>query len=285
MRCLLVFFFFCVYSAGLSAETLSITDGTTTGIKDPGRFVWTDLVSADPERAAGFYRKLFGWDISQYDENYLVIRHLDRPIGGITRNQDRSDTGVRDRWISYISTTDLDQSHNRLLQSGASTILEPIAVKDRGEFGIYIGPDGAVFGVINSADGDPEERGADIGDWIWIELWSNNPARSAEFYGQLGYEIERNWASSNEEDNLLTAGGFARGGIVEGDPRQKRSAWLLYVRVADVAATVARAVELGGSQVVLDGESHNNGDIALIMDPGGSVIAVFRYVDPEGTAQ
>ena len=285
MRPLLVFYFCCVYTVGLSAATLSITDGTNTGVKNPGRFVWSDLVSADPERAAGFYRELFGWNFNQYDENYSVIRHLDRPIGGITRNQNKSDASVRDRWISYISTDDLDQSHNLLLQSGASTILEPITIKDRGELGVYVGPDGAVFGVIEAADGDPEERGADIGDWIWIELWSNNPARSAEFYGQLGYEIERNWASANEDDKLLTAGGFARGGIVEGDPRQEQSAWLLYVRVADVAATVARAVELGGAQVVLDGESNNNGDIALIRDPGGSVIAVFRYVNPDGAAQ
>ena len=75
------------------------------------------------------------------------------------------------------------------------------------------------------------------------------------------------------------------GGIVEGHPQQKRSGWLLYVRVEDVGPVLERAEELGGRALRLEGELQANGDVALIQDPGGAVIAVYRYTEPASDAE
>jgi len=191
---LIALLFFCA-TVGLSvhADTLSITDGRQ-GEKYPGKFIWTDLVSSDPQTAADFYGQLFNWQVTPYDEDYLVIRNHGRPIGGVARNQAQGDD-VRTQWISYLSTSDIASAHELLMSAGAEAVLEPMTVKERGEFGIYAGPDGGVFGVLDSVDGDPEERGADLGDWIWIELWSKNPRAAADFYDELGFSVARNWAS------------------------------------------------------------------------------------------
>ena len=277
---LLFLLLFCVSA---SADTLSITDGVERE-RHPGKFIWTDLVSSSPQDAADFYSQLFGWQISPFDDDYLVIRNHGRPIGGIAQNEAEGDDS-RTQWISYLSSTDIEKAHELLMSAGAEAILEPMTVKERGEFGIYIGPDGGVFGVLNAQDGDPEERGADLGDWIWIELWSKRPQVAADFYEDLGFSVARNWASDNENDRLLVAGEYARGGIVEGHPEQKNSAWLLYVRVADVEETLERASKLGGEAVVLDGEVNSNGEIALVQDPTGGIVAIYQYPEFEEAAE
>ncbi|MBO7004622.1 MAG: VOC family protein [Pseudomonadales bacterium] len=269
---LLIVTLFCVSA---NADTLSITDGVERE-RHPGKFIWTDLVSSNPQDAADFYSQLFGWQINPFDDDYLVIRNHGRPIGGIALNEADGEE-VRTQWISYLSSRDIDAAHERLMSAGAEAILDPMTVSGRGKFGIYAGPDGGLFGVLTAQDGDPEERGADLGDWIWIELWSKRPQVAAEFYEGLGFSVARNWASANENDRLLVAGDYARGGIVEGHPEQKHSAWLLYVRVADVDETLARAGRLGGEVVVLDGEVNSNGEIALVQDPTGGIVAIYQY--------
>lgn len=271
--------FLLIFSVASHADTLSITDGLK-GEKYPGKFIWTDLVTTDPERAAEFYSALFGWQISAYDEDYQVVRNQGRLIGGMARNQAEGDD-VRSRWISFVSSQNFDATHEKLIAAGAEVVLEPTVVRERGELGIYMGPDGGVFGVLDSAEGDPQERGAGLGDWIWIELWSKDPAKSADFYDDLGYSVTRNWASPNDNDRLLVAGEYARGGIVEGHPEQKQSAWLLYVRVAEVEATLARAGELGGQVMVLQGDANSTGNVALVQDPTGGVVAVYQHAEVE----
>lgn len=278
----LIFLILLSISMTAPADTLSITDGQQ-GEKYPGKFIWTDLVSTEPSIAADFYQQVFGWQVTAYDEDYLVIRNQGRLIGGIAKNQAEGDE-VRTQWISYLSTSDVDGSHELLVSAGAEAVLEPIEVDGRGKFGIYVGPDGGVFGVLDAADGDPEERGAGIGDWIWIELWSKRPEVAAGFYEDLGYSVARNWASDNENDKLLVAGDYARGGIVEGHPKQKNSAWLLYIRVADVTGTLELAKANGGEVVLLEGEFNSSGEIALISDPTGGIVAVYQYPDQEEIA-
>ncbi len=274
--------FLVLFFASAQADTLSITDGTE-GERYPGKFIWTDLVSTDIDAAAAFYGQLFGWQISPYDENYRVIRNQGQLIGGISRNA--ADNAERSHWISYVSIGDVDAAHTRLIEAGATPVVEPLTIEGRGQFGIYHGPDGAVFGVLDAEQGDPPERGADIGDWIWIELWSKRPQLAAAFYDDLGYTVARNWASANEADQLLVAGDYARAGIVEGHPEQKRSGWLLYVRVADIAATLSRAKSLGGKPLQLSGDANPNGDIAIVQDPTGGVVALYQYtVQPESLA-
>ena len=46
-------------------------------------------------------------------------------------------------------------------------------------------PQGAVFSLINTVNGDPETQQTDNG-WIWQEVWSDNPEQSKAFYQSLG---------------------------------------------------------------------------------------------------
>jgi len=51
-------------------------------------------------------------------------------------------------------------------------------------------------------------------------------------------------------------------------------AWLIYITVADLDASIARVKELGGA--VLDGPREMGGRMCVIRDPAGAVCALFQ---------
>ena len=261
-----------------SAETVAITDQHSDQ-KYPGKFVWTDLLTTDPDKAAGFYEHVFGWKPSRVDEDYLILSNHGRRIAGIARNQAQLASNESNQWISFISTSDVKKSHEHLLKSDAQVVAGPVRVEGRGDIGIYVAPDAAVFGIINSSSGDPEELGADINDWIWIELWSIDTRAAADFYEFLGYSVEDNWMSDDEDDLLLADGEIARAGLVKGHESQTKSIWLPYIRVASLEETIALTNKQGGKYHVLEGEAHNTGKIALVSDPTGGLVAIFEAAE------
>src|SRR4029450_6587267 len=52
----------------------------------PRALTWNDLVTPDPERAADFYGRVFGWTTEEIPDagGYRVIKNGDRSQGGLT---------------------------------------------------------------------------------------------------------------------------------------------------------------------------------------------------------
>lgn len=176
----------------------------------------------------------------------------------------------------------MKETHEELLKSGAQVVVGPVMVDGRGEIGIYVAPDAAVFGIIDSSTGDPEERGAGINDWVWIVLWSTDTRAAADFYEFLGYDVQDNWTTENEDDLLLVDGEIARAGLVRGHESQTKSIWLPYVRVSSLEQTINLANAQGGKHHILEGDDHSAEKIALISDPTGGLVAIFEAAEAQG---
>jgi predicted enzyme related to lactoylglutathione lyase len=259
----------------LYAESFAITDKPTK-LKFPGKFVWLDLLTTDIQTAAAFYESVFGWKASSVDEDYILLSNNGRRIAGIVKNKFQLKDNERNQWISFVSTVDTKKAHLKLVEAGAQVVAGPMPIDGRGNIGVYVAPDSAVFGIINSTSGDPEERRAGLNDWVWNELWSTNTGAAAEFYKNLGYEVVDNWNSDNGQDLLLATDEIARAGLVEGHESQTKSIWLAYILVSNVDSIVARSEEAGGETHILEGKANNVGKIALVSDPTGGMVAVFE---------
>ena len=95
----------------------------------------------------------------------------------------------------------------------------------RGEQAVFADPEGALFGVVKSSAGDPEDFLAEPGDWIWIQLLSRNAGKAAEFYRKVaGYEVIENAASNRVSDYVLSSKGYARATVRTIPARQQESA-------------------------------------------------------------
>jgi predicted enzyme related to lactoylglutathione lyase len=158
----------------------------------------------------------------------------------------------------------------------------------RGTAALFTDPEGAIFGAITSATGDPDDYLGEINEWLWLELWADDVSRMAEFYkASIGYEVVSGAVPGEDTGGTtgartgvhLVSGGLARAGILA-KPAKVQTAWLPYVRVQSVVDTVARARAAGG-RIVLEPTRAHGTNVALIEDPTGAPVAVAEWT-PKG---
>jgi len=245
----------------------------------PGKFVWADLVTDNALVAQKFYSELFGWKFYDYG-NYLVGHSDDRPLCGMfQRPRPKDKPEAKPRWFGYISVGNVEKARRAVTQAGGRVLAEPKKLPKRGEQAVFADPEGAVFGVVKSSSGDLEDFLAEPGDWIWIQLLSRDARKAAEFYRAVsGYEIVENTKSNRVSDYVLTSEGYARGTIrtIRNPETKAQPTWLPFVRVKNLAESVALAKQLGGTVVIEPKPELLEGKVAVIADPTGAAIGILE---------
>jgi uncharacterized protein len=272
-------------STAISAETARywppITD-PPTDVRDPGRFVWVELLTLDVGTAAQFYGKVFGWTFQTYGpkddlKTYTLVLSGDTPIGGMVYVLPREPAKYpTSRWVGLISVGDVAATAALVEKQGGKVVVTPRKAGNRGTEALFTDPEGGMFGVIDSATGDPEDYLAADDQWLWAELWADDAAKMAAFYKGIGpYEVHDGATSGEASGFQLWSGGYARAGILP-KPAKVPTTWLPYIRVKSVADTVARAGEAGGKIVMQPTRMHGT-SIAVILDPTGAPFAVAEW--------
>ena len=136
-----------------------------------------------------------------------------------------------------------------------------------------------------------KERASDRGSFIWYELMSPDPEGSKAFYDSV---VDWNIGEGVPEYNGYrmigrSDGGFAGGLLPLTDEMQQhgaRPAWLGYIYVEDVDATVASIERAGGKALMPAFEVPNVGRVAMVADPQGAPFYIMKPIppanDPEG---
>jgi predicted enzyme related to lactoylglutathione lyase len=127
-----------------------------------------------------------------------------------------------------------------------------------------------------------------IGEFVWRDLTVSDASGVRDFYKEVvGWDTVDHPMPAPAEggepynDYVLQTpegpgGGDAVAGVchARGSNANVPPAWLLYVRVADLEASVETAKKLGGE--VLDGpRSMGNGRLAVVRDPAGAVLGLW----------
>lgn len=117
-----------------------------------GTLHWTELNTADPERAAAFYRAVLGWHVEAVPmssgEVYHVATRGDGPVAGIYTMQGPAFAGMPDHWLSYFTVDDADRAAAAVGAAGGSVIRAPFDVPEVGRFVIVRDAGGAVMGLV-----------------------------------------------------------------------------------------------------------------------------------------
>ena len=246
----------------------------------PGKFIWADLVTDDVLKARSFYGELFGWQFWGVG-SYTMAVNNDVAIGGMFQKpRPANDPKAKPRWFGYISVPNVAKAQRAATSGGARVLAPPQDFPKRGEQAVFADPEGAIFGVMKSSSGDPEDFLADPGDWIWIQLLSRDAPKAAGFYRAVaGYEVVQNTAANRLNDYVLTSKGFARATVrtLVTTREDIRPTWLPYIRVKSVNETVAKAKELGGTVLIEPKSDVLQGGIAVIADPTGAAIGVMEW--------
>jgi predicted enzyme related to lactoylglutathione lyase len=256
----------------------SLTSGITNP-RLPGKFVWADLVTDDMPAAQKFYGALFGWTFQDYG-GYVVAKNDDRPLAGMFYRPRPADNSAKPRWFGYLSVPNVRRAVKAATDAGGKVLAPPKEIPKRGEQAVFADPEGAVFGVVKSSSGDPEDFLADPGDWIWIELLSRDARTAADFYKTVGgYEVIENTSSNRLSDYVLASEDYARATVLTLPPgrEQVKPTWLLFVRVKNVAESVALAKQLGGKVLVEPKPELLDGHVAVVADPTGAAVGILEW--------
>jgi len=254
---------------------------TPTSNYVPGKWVWAELFAENTAVAVEFYGKAFGWTFQPWHAghgpDYTLAFSDGDPVGGMLQREHTYQKEKGSRWIGIISVADVKAAAHYAVNHGGKVIVPPRVLAGRGEVALLADPEGAPFGVMRSSSGDPPDFQAEDRQWMWIELWSKDPAAMAQFYsGLAGYEIESTERPDGRKDYFLATGGYVRCSIIPSPAPSLPTAWLPYLRVDDVKAAAAQVVQAGGRVVLAPDPSVREGRVALVVDPAGAPIGLAQ---------
>lgn len=113
------------------------------------------------------------------------------------------------------------------------------------------------------------------GSIVFVEIPVRRLARAADFYaGLFGWTFE---VEEEADSWYFTSGGAGPMGRITTRRPTAGQGILVFVAVDDIRTTVKRAIELGGGTGEQPTQVHPDvGDYAVLIDPDGTHIGVFR---------
>lgn len=243
-----------------------------------GYFVWTELLTRDPAAAIDDYTKLLGWTTQPFpgaEPPYTMWSNAGRPFGGLMALPDDAESGPC--WLPYVGVLDVDAAVVRAEEEGASLQLPPTEIPGAGRFAVLADPWAASFAVYRTPAEVPAPPAAGVGDFCWRELATGDIERALDFYGALF-----GWTRGARHDmgelgpyQLFEHHGQLAGGICLASTETPPS-WTNYVRVADLAATLDKAIA-GGATILVPPMAVPGGDtIAVCADRQGAIFALLQ---------
>lgn len=248
-----------------------------------GRFLWFELLAADPAAAKPFYTALTGWvshDSQGGDIPYTEFENGETSVAGmLALPAEAKAGGAQSAWLGHIGHPDVDAAVARAVELGA-TVMAPVReIPTVGRFAVLRDPQGATFaiytpeGEASGHDGKPE-----VGEFSWKELITTDHTAAFEFYSELF-----GWKKLDAMD-MGPAGIYQLygrteelplGGMMTKTPDMPMPpSWVHYIRVPDVHAAAEQVKQLGG-QVAMGPHEVPGGDYILLgVDPQGAHFAL-----------
>jgi len=249
----------------------------------PGKFIWFDCVTDDPYASKAFYGAMFGWDFHSIGSGagrYTLIENRGRNIGGLHFRPRYNAQARGSRWISLMSVADPAQAARYVEARGGKVVVAPTPFAGRGTHALFRDDDGALFGVLKSDTGDPPDGPVTTGEFLWVDLFTRDPAKAGEFYrGLAAFDVSVKGTAPELVRVVLATGGIARASLIALPKEAAESGWLPFVQVDDVAAAVRQATALGGTILLAPRPDLLNGHVAVIADPHGGVLGVVNRIE------
>lgn len=250
---------------------------------------WIDLGSPDTGASATFYTSLFGWEYQSAgpDSGGYGFFTLDgKSVGAVGP---LFEEGAHAAWTVYFDTPDADDTAKAVEAAGGTVRVPPADVFSEGRMAAFTDPTGAEFAVWQP--GDTKGLGAvnGVNTLAWTELYTSDAEAAKRFYADVF-----GWISTDNDMGggmvyttvKPAAGGdnADQGGVMQISPEMAAAGlsprWGIYFEVADCDATVAKAVELGGTVLMGPETMENVGRLAQMIDPHGAAFAVIASAMP-----
>jgi uncharacterized protein len=241
-----------------------------------GTVAWVDLSTPDVDGAAAFYAGLLGWTVSS-DETpmgrYVIGSIPAGPVAGLLAPSPE-DAAQPPAWTVVLRVESASEAFDRAQRLGATGLQPPMEIPGGARIAVVADPAAATVALMETRD-DPPLAWGDAGAVVWVETHSRDVGASGCFYAELlGWEQEPEIDGYRvfRHDSGQVAGLMAVPAAV---PDHVPSYWLVYFAVSDLAQSVERVGQLGGTVVVPTKEVADM-RFAVAEDPFGATFALLE---------
>jgi predicted enzyme related to lactoylglutathione lyase len=201
---------------------------------------WMDVVSTDLPTSALFYKRVFGWQLSEpWDHHGGNYRMLTRDGHYLAGAEQITPAKGAPRWTVFVVTEDMQGLIRAAVADGGAVTFAPEPLGQLGTVAMITDPLGATLGVWEPATFDPRRVGAIDGRFTGAELVTSDVAATSSFLTTtLGWE---GGVPSADGRSAQFRSGTAIATIIAGEQGEWRP--ILGVRSVD---EIVEIVELAG---------------------------------------
>ncbi len=266
---------------------MSERDGYQSGVP-----CWVAAVEPEPQPAAAFYARLFGWQTEnlmapEHQEDYIVCKLRGREVAAIV-SAGPTPEPPRPAWSTHICVDSADRTAAAASAAGGSVIAAPWDSPAGGRMGVLADPSGAVFLIWQPG----ERKGAQLvnepGAWAMSLLSTPDPHSAQAFYGELfGWQADA-FQFDDAQMSLFRLPGFVGGephqpvprdvvGVMMRGGEDAPAQWSVDFWIGDADGAAEQAAALGGAEVLAPHDAPGFRR-AVLADPQGAVFSVSTLV-------
>jgi uncharacterized protein len=126
-----------------------------------GAWIWSSLLTRDPEAGLAFYQNVFGYEVFDLhsDDGLQHALLASDNLARASVNAFPADTVHRHpHWLNFIRVADASDTAAKAVALGGSVLVAPRIDRHGGKFAVIADPTGAPFGVMEWVDGDSKEE-------------------------------------------------------------------------------------------------------------------------------
>ena len=244
---------------------------------------WFELGTTDQAGAERFYSALFGWTVDRSpmpDGSYTIFKLGGRDVGACyTLMPEQTAQGVPPHWGVYFRVDDADAIVAKVRATGGKVLTEPFEVMQHLRMAVCSDAEDAVFSLHQARQHSGVGAIREDNAVCWAELATRDLDRAETFYrGLFGWETQPHPVAPSPYKIFSNSDGQL-GGLIQmtAEWGDMPSHWSIYLQVADLDATVAKAESLGGSVQMPAFDVPTVGRITRLNDPAG---AGFYLIQP-----
>jgi predicted enzyme related to lactoylglutathione lyase len=125
----------------------------------PGEWIWSSLITSDPDAGAAFYQELFGYEVfeltSESRPNHVLLA-----TDGYARasaNALPADSHSHPHWLNFVRVVNAKDMAAKVTALGGRVLVEPHADRHGGMIAVVADPSGAPFGLLEWSETESKE--------------------------------------------------------------------------------------------------------------------------------
>ncbi len=126
----------------------------------PGEWIWTSLITSDPDTDAAFYQKVFDYEVfelpSGEGSQHLLLasdNYARASVNSLPANR----PNLHPHWLNYVRVEDTVKMTAKVVALGGRVLVEPRTDRHGGKVAVVADPFGAPFGLLEWTATDSKE--------------------------------------------------------------------------------------------------------------------------------